>query len=201
MKLRVTSWGLHLRSEPSRAAASRLVLPRGTRLTWDGTKVGVWRKVRVSGGTLNGWVGARHTEVEQAPWMGIAERELGVSELAGGVHNPRIIAYHSATTLKASTDEVPWCSSFVCWVMEMAGYRSTRSAAARSWLTWGAQLETPVSGCIVVLRRGSGGHVGFYADAAEPGRINLLGGNQGDRVCVAPYATSRVLGYRFPAVI
>lgn len=43
----------------------------------------------------------------------IAMKELGVRELAGSKHNPRIIEYHKATSLKATQDEVSWCSSFV----------------------------------------------------------------------------------------
>jgi len=70
-------------------------------------------------------------------WMSIAEAELGTAEVAGTARNQRIIAYHSATSLEAKSDEVPWCSSFVNWVMRQAGYTSTNSALARSWLGWG----------------------------------------------------------------
>lgn len=48
-----------------------------------------------------------------AAWMAIAEAELGTAEVAGTARNQRIIAYHSATSLEAKSDELPWCSSFV----------------------------------------------------------------------------------------
>jgi len=57
-----------------------------------------------------------------SPWMDIAVAELGVHEDSHpGQHNSRILEYHQTTTLKATTDETPWCSSFVNWVMIQSG--------------------------------------------------------------------------------
>ena len=137
-------------------------------------------------------------------WLRVADKEWqrGVNEVVGpGEHNPRIIEYHQATTLKATDDETPWCSAFVCWVMEQAGYPSTRSAAARSWLRWGKALPGPQVGAVVVYRRGNSswqGHVGFVYNHSEGGRIATIGGNQSNRVNVTPYPKSKVLGYRWP---
>jgi uncharacterized protein (TIGR02594 family) len=129
-------------------------------------------------------------------WMTIADDEIGEKEVPGLNHNPRIIEYHSETTLRATTDEVPWCSSFVNWVMKRAGYTPTRSAAARSWATWGVECK-PTAGCIVVLTRNGGGHVGFYV--RETARyVFLLGGNQSNAVNIAAYPKTRVIGYRMP---
>lgn len=134
------------------------------------------------------------------PWMAIARGEMGTQEQPGPTDNPRIIAYHATTTLHATTDEVPWCSSFVSWCIEQAGIRGTRSAAARSWLTWGEGLEHPILGCIVVLSRGSNpaaGHVGFWMEE-QTGRVQLLGGNQGNAVSLSTFDAARILGYRWP---
>lgn len=65
-------------------------------------------------------------------WMRIARGELGQREIAGAAHNPRIVAYHQTTSLRASNDETPWCASFVNWAMEKAGHKGTGSAAAIS---------------------------------------------------------------------
>ncbi|HEX5760734.1 MAG TPA: TIGR02594 family protein [Thermoanaerobaculia bacterium] len=73
----------------------------------------------------------------------------------GLADNPRIVEYHRTTSLRATDDEVPWCSAFVNWCMREAGLRGTGSAAARSWLTWGSRLATPRRGCVTVLRRGT----------------------------------------------
>lgn len=131
------------------------------------------------------------------PWLRIAETELNQSEIVGSKHNPRIVEYHSATTLKAKDDETAWCASFVCWVLEKAGYKSTDSAWARDYLNYGQKCD-PQYGCVVVFSRGSSsGHVGFYVKS-EGDYIHVLGGNQSNQVNVSKYPKSRVLGYRWP---
>jgi hypothetical protein len=53
----------------------------------------------------------------------------------------------------------------------------------------------------VVLARGNSswqGHVAFF-EREEKGRIVCLGGNQSDRVSLASYPTSRLLGFGCPA--
>lgn len=134
-------------------------------------------------------------------WYVVARRERGVKESIGLADNPRIVEYHAATTLRATDDEVPWCSSFVNWCVLQAGYKGTRSAAARSWMKWGTKIDTPVEGCIVVLTRLGGGHVGFYVGGHASGTIHILGGNQSDSVRVSGYLESRVLGYFMPTAL
>lgn len=138
----------------------------------------------------------------QPPWYEIALNEVGVKETPGDQHTARILDYHQATTLKADRDEVPWCSSFVCWVMEQAGYISTRSAAARSWLQWGEVIESPSIGAIAVFARGTNpaaGHVGFWAGPGKAAtHCRLLSGNINDGVAVDDYPLRRLLGYRWP---
>jgi len=134
-------------------------------------------------------------------WMGIAQGEMGIRELPGSKQNPRIIEYHSKTSGAFSSDEVPWCSSFVNWVMHMAGFNSTHSAMARSWLNYGLPLKKPRYGCIVVMSRGSSktsGHVGFFWKK-NTFSIEVLGGNQSDQVRISKYYPWQVLGYRWPS--
>jgi uncharacterized protein (TIGR02594 family) len=138
---------------------------------------------------------------EVPAWLAVAFDEVGTKEIPGDGHNPRIIEYHQTTTLKATEDEVPWCSSFANWVMKQIGVRGTGSAAARSWQTWGRPLSQPVYGCVVVMRRGKNpgaGHVGFYLGDVGHDYIRILGGNQGDAVTVANFKRSSVIGYRWP---
>lgn len=134
-------------------------------------------------------------------WMDIATAELGIHEDAlPGQHTPRILEYHKTTTLKASTDETPWCSSFVNWVMIRAGHKGTNSAAARSWLEWGTKLTSPREGAVTVLKRktagtdsatgsSSGFHVAFYVSSSAT-HVRLLGGNQSDQVKYSNFALS-----------
>jgi len=135
-------------------------------------------------------------------WLRIAQAESGVREARGSRNNPRILAFHAATSLGARKDSVAWCSSFVNWVMKKAGHGGTNSAAARSWLSYGKRLTKPVKGAIVIFRRGSSnwqGHVAFYLGEAGSGRITVIGGNQSDAVNTKSYPKSKVLGYRWPA--
>lgn len=139
-------------------------------------------------------------------WYMIALGEMGQKEIPGSQHNPRIVMYHSTTGLSATTDEVPWCSSFVNWCFRECGYKYTKSATARSWLTWGNEMMDAYPGCVVILKRGNSdtaGHVGFYVeeDSKDPNRIIVLGGNQSDKVCEMSFSKDDVLGYRWPKEI
>ena len=140
------------------------------------------------------------------PWLEWAIQELrnNVEEIPGDKHNLRILEYHLETSLKATTDEIPWCSSFLCSAFEETGIPSTRSAKARSWLKWGIGLDRPKEGSVTVLWRGthddgSRGHVGLYV-GEEKNYIKLLGGNQSNKVCVKRYPKFQVLGYRWPSL-
>jgi uncharacterized protein (TIGR02594 family) len=135
-----------------------------------------------------------------ARFLAVARAEIGVTEIPGAEHNLRIVEYHATTTLKATTDEVPWCSSFANWVVTRAGGRGTGSAASRSWLQWGRPIDRVVPGCIAVFSRGSNpqsGHVGFALED-DGNHIHLLGGNQGNAVSIVRYPKSRLLSLRIP---
>lgn len=147
-----------------------------------------------------------------APWMDIAVAELGVHENGlPGQHNQRIVEYHAATSLRAMTDEIPWCSSFVNWAMRQAGYQGSNSALARSWLDWGEALAKPKPGAVTVIKRkgmtkdmatgsATGFHVGFYV-SQTPTSLRLLGGNQGDsvRYSSSMLAAYDIRGHRWPS--
>src|SRR5688572_13111086 len=122
-----------------------------------------------------------------------ARREIGVREIPGLPSNPRVLEYHATTRLRAKNDSTSWCSSYCCWVFEGSDIRSTRSAAAISWLTWGKALDAPRKGCVVVVTRHdpknpNAAHVGLYVGEDVDGNMLLLGGNQNDMVCIKPYA-------------
>lgn len=132
-------------------------------------------------------------------WYSFARMELGVKEVPGEKHNPRIIEYHSAVSMKAQADEVAWCAAFVNWCLKKANVRGTGLANARSFLLWGKKVTDPKKGDICVFWRGREdswqGHVGFYA--GEYGKyILVLGGNQGNEVSIKRYPKSQLLEFR-----
>jgi len=137
------------------------------------------------------------------PWLSIAEVEMhtGVDEVSGGLsHNPRIVEYHRTTTLRATSDETPWCSSFVNWCIEQSGIKGTKSALARSWLNWGDTVAKPARGAVVVFKRGTDkrkGHVAFFWEKRSA-RVLVLGGNQDNQVSIKSYPKNDVLGFRWP---
>jgi uncharacterized protein (TIGR02594 family) len=174
-----------------------------------------WFKIQTAEG-LQGWCSHKflvktendpETQPGDFPWLTIALQEVGMKEFVDPAENPRILDYLRSTSLGSpytSSDETDWCSAFVNWCVEKAGYEGTDSARARSWLNWGKPIEAPVRGCIVVFKRvcpngnpNVCGHVGFYVDET-PTRITLLGGNQDDAVNIKNYSKSNLLGYRLP---
>jgi uncharacterized protein (TIGR02594 family) len=141
--------------------------------------------------------------MQKALSIAIHECNQNVSEIAGSQHNRRILAYHLATALKATTDEVPWCSAFVNWCLREAGIEGTFSAEARSFLRWGLTipLESIEAGDVVVFARGNhsmSGHVAFFLEWENKtqGLMRIVGGNQSNRVSAATFPTTRLLSIR-----
>lgn len=133
----------------------------------------------------------------------VASEYLGLQEYPGARHNETIIKMFADTGNSwVKDDETPWCAAFVGSILAQCGLRGTGRLNARSYLDWG--VEVPLSeaekGDVVVLWRGSRngaqGHVGFFSSEAPDGRIVLLGGNQGNKVSIAPFGRERVLGVR-----
>lgn len=139
--------------------------------------------------------------MNEPKWVTLARTYIGTQEVKGVENNPKILELWKAVKLGGiKNDEVPWCAGFVGGILEMSGYKSTRADSARSYLKWGTLLRGPVIGCIVVFERGAeSGHVGFIVGRDARGNLAVLGGNQGDKVCIAFFDPTRVLGYRWPS--
>jgi len=132
-------------------------------------------------------------------WLAIARPLVGLHEIHGPEHAPEILDMWRAIKRSGiQSDETPWCAAFVGACLERAGIRSSRFESAASYLTWGVRLDGPAHGCIVVFSREGGGHVGFVVGIDRAGKLLVLGGNQGDSVCVKAFAQERVTGYRWP---
>ena len=135
-------------------------------------------------------------------WLDKAKSYLGLSEVPGKAHNSKIVGWWKAIRAAFQDDETPWCAAFVGGVLEECGIKSSRSAAARSYLHWGFPLAGPAVGAIVIFWRGSpkstSGHVGFVVGKDTKGNLIVLGGNQGNKVSIATFSPMRALGFRWP---
>ena len=132
--------------------------------------------------------------------LNIALREYGVTEIPGKNDNPRILQYfHEIGQKWVKDDETAWCSAFINWCAKVSGLEYTGKLNARSWLDIGYEVFTSQPGDIVIFWRVSKedwrGHVGLFINY-EGDYINVLGGNQGNKVCIKKYHKDRLLGFR-----
>ena len=133
-------------------------------------------------------------------WIEEAKKYIGEREIKGLEHNPLIVQWWKDIKRGGiKDDETPWCAAFVGAMLERVGIKSTRFESAKSYMEWGVPLSGPIPGCIVVMTRQGGGHVGFVMGVTDGGRIVVLGGNQSDAVGYAAFDMARVTGYRWPA--
>ena len=132
-------------------------------------------------------------------WLSAARRYVGVAEIPGKATAPTIARWLRELRAWWTDDETPWCGVAVAAWMREAGIELPRHwYRARAWLDWGLPIAAPAPGCVVVYERGGGGHVGLIVGRDSLGRLMTLGGNQSNRVSIAPFDPSRVLGYRWP---
>ena len=143
------------------------------------------------------------TELE---WVAHGRAKIGTYEIKGSKHNPVILAMwqlgFQATKQKQwiNDDETAWCGAFTAYCMARAGLDKHIPKAfyrAKEWASVGTSLNKPAYGAIVVFSRSGGGHVGLVVGKDSRGNIMVLGGNQSNAVNIMPFATSRVLAYRW----
>lgn len=128
----------------------------------------------------------------------VARRFLGLREAPGVKSHPFILAALQLDAAWPQGDDVPWCSAFPNAINFLLGLPRSHSLAARSWLKVGTAVtieEARAGFDIVVLERGAGGHVGYYAGHSHSA-VMILGGNQGDAVSIAAFDRARILGIR-----
>ena len=130
----------------------------------------------------------------------LALKELGTYEWAEG-DNPVVLKYYAdAGNPQIKHDSVPWCAAFVGAMINRAGGRPTYELLARSYLEWGTVVkwEDARPGDVIVFQRGNSswqGHVAFF-EKWNGKYVQVLGGNQRDRVSQAKYLKSKILGIR-----
>ena len=100
-----------------------------------------------------------------------------------------------------------WCAAFVNTILlendiPTSAEVSPYPLMARSFLSWGEEVEEPKQGDILVFERGESGwqgHVGFYVSTKKVNGetyYNVLGGNQSNSVSIELYPESKLLSIR-----
>lgn len=145
----------------------------------------------------------------ELPWIEYARSYIGLKEVKGVKHNPELIRMLNAMgtfnrEAKAwwRDDETPWCGLFVGYILG-----AKKRYVVREWYRakeWASslmvKLDRPAYGCIAVMDRSGGGHVGFVVGKDLRGNILVLGGNQSDAVNIAPFDPKRITGYYWPGI-
>jgi uncharacterized protein (TIGR02594 family) len=135
---------------------------------------------------------------EKAPRILVeAVKLLGVVEAPGSVDNPVIMEWgkkvgKARLGMSYSADSIPWCGLFMAVCAVNAGLEPPPIAVrALAWSGWGQPVQRPALGDVLVFTRKGGGHVGLYV-GEDAQAYHVLGGNQGDKVCVTRIAKARL---------
>lgn len=133
------------------------------------------------------------------PWMKVAKQYVGVAEVPGAGTSSVIAGWLRRLKAWWTDDETPWCGVYVGECLSSTGYDIPKYyMRALAWAEWGRALDVPRAGCVVVFSRTGGGHVGFVVGTTPDGMLMVLGGNQANKVSIAPFDPSRVVAYRWP---
>lgn len=137
-------------------------------------------------------------------WLTLAMTDLGIKEIVGPKHNPKVVAMFKAAGFSGVTnDETAWCAAFVGAKLRLAGYPSANSLWALDYLKFGVKLKGPAIGAVAVKKRKNskgvtiGGHV-FFVVGWDETKVWGLGGNQNNSVSVATFKTKEIEGYVWP---
>lgn len=134
---------------------------------------------------------------------------LDTAEVAGPGANNNVLRYFAKINRPDITsDEVPWCAAFYFWCLNEAGIDISSIAKkdrllAASALKFGTRIAEPRFGCGLVMPRYNsdgkliGHHVAFVVSWTAT-TIDLLGGNQANKVCVATYKRTAKMVFMWP---
>jgi uncharacterized protein (TIGR02594 family) len=129
----------------------------------------------------------------------------GVVETVGSKHNPVIMGWAKDLSIQNVyvNDEIPWCGLYVAIVMKRSDQPGSPRPVVASplwalnWGNFGVAVSVPMFGDVLTFKRDGGGHVGFYV-GEDATAYHVLGGNQGNKVCVTRIAKSRLQKARRP---
>lgn len=132
-----------------------------------------------------------------------ALKYIGINEIVSGSVNPLLHTFAKEIGAGEQTVNYPWCSGFLNYILKLTGYRYCPSLHARDNLNQPKLTTLPELGDIAVfwtgMRDAHTGHVGFFICESDQ-YYHVLGGNQGDTVCIARMPKYQLLGFRRPVI-
>lgn len=143
------------------------------------------------------------SDVAMLPWIEVGKRFLGMHEVN---QNAELTEFMSSDgRYLGDPSQFPWCGDFVqtCIALSLPdevleGQLAKNPYWALNWQLFGEACE-PRPGCVASISRSGGGHVGFII-GEDAARYYVLGGNQSDKVSIAPITKSRFTksSFRWP---
>lgn len=131
-------------------------------------------------------------------WIAQARKYLGLHEGLGEADNPKVVRFYElAGHPEIKHDSVPWCAAFVGGVLKECSIANTGTLWALDYAKYGRRLTAPIVGAIATKKRDGGGHV-FFVVGYDDRNVYALGGNQGDKVCIAVYPRALIYSYAWP---
>lgn len=141
---------------------------------------------------------------EELPWIKEAMRIVGKHEVEDNAAIRSWLRLDGATL--GDPAKLPWCGDFIETAIRLAlptePFRSPLRENpywALNWRHLGRAIYKPTYGAIAAISRDGGGHVGIVM-GEDATRLYLLGGNQSNRVSVAPFEKTRFVpeAFRWP---
>lgn len=132
-------------------------------------------------------------------WLIEARKDIGLREIPGKQHAPRILKMLVMLKYPFVDDETPWCGTAMAAWMKQAGIEPPpQGYRALNWANWGVRCPAQI-GAIGVKRRQGGNHV-FQIVGETPDRrfFKALGANQSNMVNIMDIAKSDVFEIRWP---
>jgi len=136
-------------------------------------------------------------------WLNVAGMVKGTREVVGKGSNPLILQWARDIAAPAwyDDDDKAWCAVLVNKVHQVCGLPLAGSGydllRAKSFLSWGDPLSTPLWGCVMVFTRDGGRHVGWLV-GQSPTAYLIRGGNQGNAISDVWIARERLAMARWP---
>lgn len=142
--------------------------------------------------------------MSEPSWLTIALSDLGIREIKGPKHNPKVLDYFKDVGRPdIKNDETAWCAAGLGSWLKRAGLAippPQKALAAISYETWGERLEQPALGAIGVKRRPGEAwqrHTGLIV-AANATTIWMVSANSSNSVNIAPYSRWQFTALRWP---